>query len=194
MVDFVSLNSNLTVNLKSGVVEPHGGLLHDWTVDLIDTGLDSTKAKRIKRLAPYLAQDGTFMLTWGDGLSNLDLDALLAFHRSHGKLATLTAARPAARFGHLEFDGNKVVEFNEKPQTAEGWVNGAFFVLEPGVIDYIQDEELDWEQEALINLAADGELMAYKHEGFWQGIDTIREIKLMNRLWENGEAPWKIWD
>ncbi len=194
MVDFVSLNSNLTVNLKSGTVEAHGGLLHDWNVDLIDTGLDSTKARRIKLLAPYLAQDGTFMLTWGDGLSNIDINGLLEFHRSHGKLATLTAARPAARFGHLEFEGDKVVEFNEKPQTSEGWVNGAFFVLEPGVIDYIQDEELDWEQEALQNLAADGELMAFKHEGFWQGIDTIRDIKLMNRLWDSGEAPWKIWD
>ena len=194
MVDFVSLNSNLSINLKSGDVTAHGGLLHDWNVDLIDTGLDSTKAKRIKILAPYLTQDGTFMLTWGDGLSNVDIHALLEFHRSHGKLATLTAARPAARFGHLEFDGNKVIEFNEKPQTSEGWINGGFFVLEPEAIDYVQDESLDWEQEALQNLAADGQLMAFKHEGFWQGIDTIREIKLMNRLWSNEEAPWKIWD
>lgn len=194
MVDFVSLNSNLSVNLKSGEVKPHGGILHDWNVDLIDTGLYTTKSGRIKRLAPYLADNGTFMLTWGDGLSNLDINRLLQFHRSHGKLVTLTAARPAARFGHLEFEGDKVVEFNEKPQTAEGWVNGAFFVLEPAALDYIKDEELDWEQEALQGLAADGQLMAYKHEGFWQGIDTIRDVKLMNRLWDSGEAPWNIWD
>lgn len=195
MVDFVSLNSDLSVNLKSGDVRLHDtGVLQDWNVDLIDTGLSTTKAGRIKRIAPFLANDGTFMLTWGDGLSNIDVDALLAFHKSHGKLATLTAARPAARFGHLEFEGNKVVEFNEKPQTAEGWINGAFFVLEPEVINYIKDDELEWEQEALQNLAADGELMAFKHEGFWQGCDTIRDFKLMNRLWDNGEAPWKIWD
>lgn len=194
MVDFVSLNSNLSVNLKTGAIKHHGGILHNWNVDLIDTGLNTTKSGRIKRLAPYLANEGTFMLTWGDGLSNIDINALVEFHHSHGKLATLTASRPAARFGHLEFEGNKVVEFNEKPQTAEGWVNGAFFVLEPEVLDYVKDEDLDWEQEALQGLAADGQLMAYKHEGFWQGIDTIRDVKLMNRLWDNGEAPWAVWD
>ncbi len=194
IVDYVSLNSNLSVNLKTGAVKQHGRILQDWNVDLIDTGLNTTKSGRINRIAPFLGENETFMLTWGDGLSNLDLKALLDFHRSHGKLATLTAARPAARFGHLEFDGDKVVEFNEKPQTAEGWVNGAFFVLEPEALNYIKNEELDWEQEALQGLAQDGQLMAYKHEGFWQGIDTIRDVKLMNRLWESGEAPWKNWD
>lgn len=133
------------------------------------------------------------MLTWGDGVSDVNLDELLDFHRSHGKLATLTAVRPSARYGHLEFEGNNVTSFTEKPQTAEGWINGAFFVLEPGVFDYIEGDETMWEHAPLTNLARDGQLMAYKHTSFWQCMDTLREKHILQKLWESGNPPWKLW-
>lgn len=161
-------------------------------VELVDTGIPTLTGGRIKRLAPRLGRE-TFMLTWGDGLSDVDLDALLAFHRSHGRLATLTAVRPPARYGHLEFDGDRVREFTEKPQTAEGWINGAFFVLEPGVFDYIAGDDTQWERGPLENLARDGQLMAFRHEGFWQCMDTLREKHLLHQLWVGGRAPWKRW-
>lgn len=192
MVEYCSLVSNLTVKLGNGQVELHEGERDDWTVELIDTGYYTATGGRIKRLAPYLG-DGTFMLTWGDGVSNLDLRTLLDFHRSHGKLATLTAVRPPARFGHMELDADNVVEFSEKPQTGEGWINGAFFVLEPGVFDYIEGDDAQWEREPLENLAKDGQLMAYRFSGFWQCMDTLRDKKLLERLWEAHEAPWKVW-
>ena len=194
MVDYASLNGSLSVNMRTGVIEPYGGGIRpDWKVDLIDTGIPTLTGGRIKRLAPYLAND-TFMLTWGDGVSDVDLDALLAFHRSHGKLATMTAVRPPARFGHLEFEGDQITHFTEKPQTSEGWINGAFFVLEPGIFDYIDGDETQWEREPLERLAADGELMAYRHYSFWQCMDTLRDKKLLEDLWQTGNPPWKIWD
>ncbi len=190
-VDYASLTSDLTVSLKDGAIRQHDAERDDWTVSLIDTGQPTATGGRIKRLAPHLA-GGTFMLTWGDGVSTVDLHKLLAFHRSHGKLATLTAVRPPARFGHLDLDGGRVVEFSEKPQLGEGWINGAFFVLEPGVFDYIEGDDTQWEREPLERLAKDGELMAYRHHGFWQCMDTIRDRKLLESLWEQG-APWKVW-
>jgi len=192
MLDYCSVASNLTVSLGDGSVEVHDGERDDWRIDLIDTGLSTATGGRIKRLAPYLG-DGTFMLTWGDGVSNLDLRDLLSFHRSHGRLATVTAVRPPARFGHMELEGNSVKEFSEKPQTGEGWINGAFFVLEPGVFDYIEGDDTQWELEPLENLAKDGELAAYRYSGFWQCMDTVRDKKLLERLWESGQAPWKVW-
>jgi glucose-1-phosphate cytidylyltransferase len=132
-------------------------------------------------------------LTWGDGVADIDLAALLEFHRRHGKLATLTAVRPPARFGHLEIDGDQVTMFNEKCQLAENWINGAFFVLEPEVFDYIADDGTQFENEPLRRLAADGQLMAYRHYGFWQCMDTLRDKQLLEALWQSGEAPWKIW-
>ena len=134
------------------------------------------------------------MLTWGDGVSDVNLNDLLSFHRSHGKLATMTAVRPPARYGHLEFDGDKVLEFTEKPQTGEGWINGAFFVLEPGIFDYIEGDDIVWEKEPLEQLAKDGQLMAYRHTSFWQCMDTLREKYLLEKLWQSGNAPWKIWE
>lgn len=193
MMDYINLSSNLSVDLKSGTVSRDGGEEKpDWTVNLIDTGLATQTGGRIKRLAPYLS-DGTFFLTWGDGVSNIDLDDLLAFHKSHGKIATLTAVRPPARFGHLEFEGNQVKQFTEKPQTAEGWINGAFFVMEPELFDYIDGDMTHFEHEPLERLAADGQLMAYKHEDFWQCMDTLRDKVRLDSLWQTGEAPWKIW-
>ncbi|MDY7021693.1 MAG: glucose-1-phosphate cytidylyltransferase [Cyanobacteriota bacterium] len=192
MVDYCSLNSNLTVNLKTGKVDMHEGVKPDWTVDLIDTGLYTNTGGRIKRLAPYMGNE-TFMLTWGDGVSDINLNELLAFHRSHGKLATLTAVHPTARFGHLDLDGDRIVEFSEKPQTREGWINGAFFVLEPGVFDYVEGDDTQWEKAPLENLAKDGQLMAYKYTGFWQCMDTLRDKRRLEALWETGNAPWKTW-
>jgi glucose-1-phosphate cytidylyltransferase len=191
--DYRSLNSNLTVKPKSGEVRPHDANLPDWTVDLIDTGNDTLTGGRIKRLGPYLAGE-TFMLTWGDGVANVDLDRLMAFHRAHGKLATVTAVRPPARFGGLAIEGDTVREFSEKPQTGEGWINGGFFVFEPGVFDYLSDDDAVLEREPLEQLAAEGELMAYRHEAFWQPMDTIREKQLLESLWTRGDAPWKTWE
>jgi len=135
----------------------------------------------------------TFMLTWGDGVSTVDLDKLLAFHRNHGRLITMTAVRPPARYGHMEFEGDRIREFTEKPQTAEGWINGAFFVVEPQVFDYIDGDDTQFEKEPLERLAADGELMAYRHDGFWQCMDTRRDKYVLEKMWESGQAPWKTW-
>jgi glucose-1-phosphate cytidylyltransferase len=195
MVDYCSLQSDLTVSLKDGNVSPHrngnGSDGDDWTIDLVDTGHDTATGGRIKRLAPYLG-DSTFMLTWGDGVADIDLDALLAFHRAHGKLATMTTVRPPARFGHLELEGDRVTEFSEKPQLGEGWINGAFFVLEPEVFEYVDGDDTQWEREPLERLAREGQLMAYRHTSFWQCMDTLRDKKLLEELWSNG-APWRVW-
>ena len=193
MVDYCSLNSNLTVNLKSGNVQMEESYKPDWNVELIDTGLNTNTGGRIKRLAPYMGNE-TFMLTWGDGVSDLNLNELLAFHKSHGKLATLTAVRPPARFGHLEIDNNQITEFSEKVQTKEGWINGAFFVLEPKVFDYIEGDDTQWEKAPLENLAKDGQLMAYQYEGFWQCMDTLRDKRNLEAKWATGNAPWKTWE
>jgi glucose-1-phosphate cytidylyltransferase len=193
-VDYSSLHSDLTVSFRDGSVrrDANGDGMEDWTVKLVDTGIDTQTGGRIKRLAPHLG-DGTFMLTWGDGVSTVDLDTLLDFHRSHGKLATLTAVRPPARFGHLELDGDQIVEFSEKPQLGEGWINGAYFVLEPGIFDFIDGDLVHFEREPLERLARDGQLMAYRHHDFWQCMDTLREKVLLDQLWDSGRAPWKVW-
>lgn len=192
MVDYCSLNSDLTIDLKSGKIHTEQGDKPDWMVKLVDTGASTQTGGRIKRLAKHLGNE-TFMLTWGDGVSDVDLNDLLAFHRSHGKLATLTAVRPPARYGHLTIENNKIIEFTEKPQTGEGWINGAFFVLEPGVFDYIDGDDIVWEKEPLERLARDGQLMAYQHTSFWQCMDTLREKYILEKLWQSGNAPWKIW-
>jgi glucose-1-phosphate cytidylyltransferase len=193
IVDYCHLNSDLAVNLKTGNVVTNGGSRRDWQVELIDTGQPTLTGGRIKRLQPYL-DNQTFMLTWGDGVSDINLTKLLEFHRSHGKLATMTAVRPPARFGHLEFNGHgRVKEFSEKPQTAEGWINGAFFVLEPGVFDYIEGDMTPWERAPMEALARNGQLMAYTHTSFWQCMDTLRDKVLLEELWQTGKAPWKTW-
>jgi glucose-1-phosphate cytidylyltransferase len=179
MLDYCSLNSNLTVNLESGAVQIHDGPKPDWTVELVDTGIPTLTGGRIKRLAPYLG-DQTFMLTWGDSVSDVDLDDLLAFHRSRGKLATMTVVHPAARFGHLDLEGDQVMEFSEKPQTRAGWIN-------------VDGDDTQWEREPLERLAKDGQLMAYRHTSFWQCMDTLRDKRLLEDLWQSGNAPWKNW-
>jgi len=192
-LDYCSANGNLRLDFRTGEVHQYGSSRPDWVVDLVDTGVATLTGGRIKRLAPYLG-DGTFMLTWGDGVSNVDLEELLAFHRSHGRLATLTAVRPPARYGRLELDGDRIIEFSEKPQLKEGWINGAYFVLEPDVLDYIDGDQTQWEREPLERLARDGQLVAYRHSSFWQCMDTMREKYILEKLWESGNAPWKIWE
>lgn len=191
VVDYASLTGDLTVRLARGEVRAHEVERDDWTVTLVDTGQSTATGGRVKRLKDHLG-DATFMLTWGDGVSTVDLDKLLAFHRAHGKLATVTAVRPPARFGHLQLDGDRITEFSEKPQVGEGWINGAFFVLEPEVLDYIEGDDTQFEREPLEQLAKDGQLMAYKHHGFWQCMDTIRDRKLLEALWATN-PPWKVW-
>jgi len=192
MIDFGLAESDLTVDIGSGDVLRRGNRRPDWTVDLVDTGQNTMTGGRIKRLQSYV-NGSTFMLTWGDGVSNVDLDDLVRFHKSHGKLATVTAVRPPARFGCMVFDGNRVKEFSEKPQTSEGWINGAFFVLEHEIFDYIEGDQTPWEKEPMEKLARDGQLMAYRHAGFWQCMDTLRDKRLLEDLWDGGSAPWKTW-
>lgn len=183
---------SLSVDLKTGSVSMHEGNHEDWLIHLLDTGADTQTGGRIKRLAEFIG-DEPFMLTYGDGVSNVDIPRLLDFHRAHGKLATLTAVRPPARFGQMAFDGDRVTQFEEKPQLGEGWINGGFFVLEPRIADYIEGDATLWEREPLEHLADQGELMAYRHDGFWQSMDTLRDVHLLNKLWQEGQAPWKVW-
>jgi glucose-1-phosphate cytidylyltransferase len=193
VVEYASLEDDFTVDVRRSHVRRHGRDSDHWVISLVDTGLKTQTGGRVKRLRDHLG-DGTFMLTWGDGVSNLDINKLLEFHRSHGRLATMTAVRPPARFGHIELEDERVAEFTEKPQASEGWINGAFFVLEPPVFDLIEDDMTHFEREPLMRLAATGELMAYRHDDFWQCMDTIRDRKLLEDLWQSGEAPWKVWD
>lgn len=192
MIDFGLTEDDLTISVGNGDVLRHGNRRPDWTVELVDTGLQTMTGGRIKRLQPLL-EGGTFFLTWGDGVSDVNLKELLAFHRAHGKLATVTAVRPPARFGCMVFQGEQVREFSEKPQTSEGWINGAFFVLEPAIFDYIDGDQTAWEREPMEKLARDGQLMAYRHGGFWQCMDTLRDRRLLESLWTGGNAPWKVW-
>jgi glucose-1-phosphate cytidylyltransferase len=191
-IDYKSLSDDLTIDLGEGTVKNLGHTRDDWTVHLIDTGLKTNTGGRVKRLEPFL-KDNTFMLTYGDGVSNVDLDALLTFHESHGKLATVTAVRPPARFGGLVFEGDRVKEFTEKPQIGEGWINGGFMVLEPGIIDYLSDDDTNFERDCLEKLAEDSELMAFRHEYFWQCMDTVRDMRLLEKYWK-ASAPWRIWE
>lgn len=191
--EFCHTAGSLTVDLQHGTVSPLiDDQRPDWHVTLVDTGVHTQTGGRIKRLAPHLGGE-TFLLTWGDGVSDIDIHDLIAFHRSHGKLATLTAVHPVARFGHLELAGDQVVEFSEKPQTKEGWINGAFFVLEPGVFDYIEGDQTQFDYEPMRRLAEDGQLMAYRHTSFWQCMDTLREKRILEELWAREHPPWKVW-
>jgi len=193
-LNFYALNNNITIDLATGDTLIHDGAQPRWKVHLVDTGLTTQTGGRIKRLASWLGEDQTFMMTYGDGVADVNLCALHRFHESHGKLATVTTVRPPARFGGIVFDGGAAVrEFTEKPQTGEGWINGGFFVLNRGALDYIDDDETLWERGPMERLARDGELMAYRHEGFWQPMDTLRERKLLEDLWATGSAPWKVW-
>jgi len=185
-----SLNADFTVDLGSGSVTPHQLDVVDWKVTLVHTGDASMTGGRVKRIQPYIGNE-TCMLTYGDGVANIDLDALLAFHRSHGKMVTVSAVRPAARFGELEMDGSLVTRFKEKPQLHEGWINGGYFVIEPAFFDLIAGDNTMLEREPLEQAAIAGELMAYHHDGFWHCMDTKRDHELLEALWAEG-APWLL--
>lgn len=187
-----SLNSDFSVNLRTGEIIRQSSYLPDWNVTLVDTGTDTMTGGRLKRLRHYIGDDERFMLTYGDGLSDVDLSALLAFHKGHGKLATLCAVRPTARFGELKITDDQVMNFDEKPQLGQGWINGGFFVFEQEIFDLIQGDNIMLEREPLSELAQRGELMSFKHEGFWQCMDNIRDHQILNNLWEQGQAPWKV--
>jgi glucose-1-phosphate cytidylyltransferase len=188
-LNYYALQHDLTIDLADGGVAIHERERLDWRVSLVDTGLHTQTGGRLKRLASWFG-GATFCVSYGDGLADVDLDALLDFHRSHGRLATVTAVRPPSRFGGLEFDGDRVARFIEKPQTGEGWINGGFFVFEPGVLDRIRGDDTPLEREPLERLVAEGQLMAYRHEGFWQPMDTLRDRQVLEELWRSGNAPW----
>ncbi len=193
-LDLHYYGSDLTICTGDGSITVHGRRGEpDWIVHLIDTGPLTDTGGRIKRLAPHVG-NSTFMLTWCDGLSDVDLQALLAFHRSRGKLATVTTVRAPARFGYIELDGEHVSHFREKAVDGEGWINGAFFVLEPGVFEYIDGDATSWERGPMEKLAADNQLVAFRHGAFWQCMDTLREKRLLEELWTQGKAPWKTWE
>ncbi len=183
---------DMTIRLKSGDITVSNDGCEDWTVHLLDTGLHTKTGGRVKQSAQYVGHE-TFMMTYGDGVSNVNTQHLLEFHRSHGRLATVTAVRPPARFGGISLDGDRVVSFEEKPQMGDGWINGGFFVFEPGVAQYIEKDDTIFEREPLERLADDGQLIAYRHEGFWQCMDTLRDVRLLETLWQQGEALWKNW-
>jgi glucose-1-phosphate cytidylyltransferase len=191
-LDYYRLNGSMTIDFSSGDVESYGREPKDWVVHLRDTGQETNTGGRIKRLEPWL-EDSTFMLTYGDGVCDVNLRELLSFHRSHGRIATVTAVRPPSRFGELIFDGDLVAKFVEKPQIGEGWINGGFFVFEPEVFNYLEGDRSSLEADALGKLFADHQLAAYRHGRFWQCMDTLRDKKLLEKLWDSGEPPWKVW-
>jgi glucose-1-phosphate cytidylyltransferase len=193
VLDYQRLQNDLTVHVASGDVRVHDGHRDDWTVHLVDTGIDTQTGGRLRRLRRWL-DDGTFMMTYGDGVAELDIRGVLDFHRRQRRLATVTAVRPPARFGALELDGDRVASFSEKPQAGEGWINGGFFVLEPGVLDFLDGDDAVFEREGLERLAAAGQLAAYRHDGFWQCMDTLRDVRQLNAMWNQGAAPWAVWN
>ena len=184
------LRGDLQVKLATGEVNFRERNLEDWTLSMIETGKDSLTGGRLKRLEKEIRPTGTFMLTYGDGVCDIDINKLLKFHRSHGRLATVTAVRPPARFGGMSFNDDLVTSFNEKPQTDGGWINGGYFIFEPGVFDYLEDDQTILERAPMENLVRDGQLMAYKHPGFWQCMDTIRDKQYLEELCHNNHMPW----
>ena len=189
-LNYHARQSNITVGLSSGDIQYSNPMVEDWTVSCIDTGLYTMTGGRLLRLKPYLQDEAYFCLTYGDGVSNVDIKKLLDFHRSHGKIATVTAVRPPVRFGELQLEGDSVREFQEKPQAGEGWINGGFFVFSPRVFDFLDSDETLLERSPMEKLAVNGELMAYKHSGFWQCMDTLRDKQSLEKLWDSGNPPW----
>jgi glucose-1-phosphate cytidylyltransferase len=192
-VNYFMENYDITVNLARNSVEFHGSPSEKWMVTLVDTGIETMTGGRVRRIASYIGNE-TFCLTYGDGLADVDLRKVLDFHRAHGRKATVTATPSPGRFGILELgDADRVRRFREKPDSEMGWINGGFFVCEPSVLDYIDGDDAQWEREPLERLAADGELMAYRHTGFWQPMDTLRDRRVLEEQWATGKAPWKRW-
>jgi glucose-1-phosphate cytidylyltransferase len=192
-VNYRMHSADMTVDLASGALTFHRSEAEPWRVTLVDTGENTQTGGRLKRVAPYLDANAPFYMTYGDGVADIDIAALMAFHRAHGRLATITAVAPPGRFGALEREGSIVTRFTEKPHGDGGVINGGFFVLAPQVLDRIAGDEVAFELDPLQGLARDGELMAYEHQGFWQAMDTLRDRYALEKLWAMGAAPWKIW-
>ncbi len=185
-------NSDVTFDMRKQDIEVHQNAVEDWRVTLVDTGAETQTGGRIKRIQPYVEGD-TFMLTYGDGVADIDIPALADYHFRHGRIATITAVQPSGRFGALEMEDGQVRRFQEKPEGDGSWINGGFFVLGPEVFDFIDGDHTLFEHEPLESMARDGNLMAYKHSGFWQPMDTLRDKNLLEHLWSSGEAPWNVW-
>jgi glucose-1-phosphate cytidylyltransferase len=192
-LNFYAFNNDISIDLSNGKATIHDGNQPKWRVHLVDTGLSTQTGGRVKRLRRWLDDNETFLLTYGDGVADLDINGLLDFHRSHGKLATMTAVRSPARFGRISFEGNAVTEFFEKPGAGEGWINGGFFVLNAKAIDYVDGDDTIWERDPVERLAHDGQMMGFRHYGFWSCMDTLKEKNYLEDLWKSGKAPWKIW-
>lgn len=192
-LNFYAINNDITIDLSNGKALIHDGNQPKWKIHIIDTGLYTQTGGRLRRLAKWLKDEDIFMFTYGDGVADINLHDLLAFHRSHGKLATVTTVRTPARFGRIGFNGNSISEFYEKPEAGEGWINGGYFILNPRVIDYIDNDESIWERNPIERLARDGQLMGYRHYGFWSCMDTLKEKNYLEELWNTDKAPWKIW-
>jgi glucose-1-phosphate cytidylyltransferase len=192
-LNYYAVNSDMTIDLGSGRQTIYDGVRHDWRVHLVHTGHGTQTGGRVKRLRNWLAADETFLLTYGDGVADVNVTELLDFHRTHGRLATVTTVKPPARFGRIGFEGDRVTTFHEKAEDSEGWINGGFFVLNARVLDYIDNDDTIWEREPIERLARDGELMAYRHFGFWSCMDTLKEKTMLEELWAGGDAPWKTW-
>jgi glucose-1-phosphate cytidylyltransferase len=192
-LNFYAFNNDLSIDMETGKTVIHDGRQPQWKIHLVDTGLYTQTGGRLKRLKKWFGNDETFMFTYGDGVADLNIEALLKFHHSHGKLATVTTVRSPARFGRIVYHGHRIANFFEKPEAGEGWINGGFFVLNAKAIDYVDGDETIWEREAVQRLTEDGQLMGYKHYGFWSCMDTLKEKRFLEELWNSGEAPWKIW-
>lgn len=192
-LEYSYLNSSMTINLKNGQIDTHDNKAEDWQIHLMDTGLGTMTGGRIKRLQPWLENE-TFMVTYGDGVSNINMKKLLDFHKSRNCIATVTAVRPPARFGGLIFNGDYVAHFTEKPQAGEGWINGGFLVFEPEIFDYLKGDDDGLEVALLEKLAEKGELAAYRHDDFWQCMDTLRDKYRLKELWDTGNPPWRVWN
>jgi glucose-1-phosphate cytidylyltransferase len=190
--NYLQRSRSLTVDMRTGRIELHRGETEDWIVHLLDTGVNTQTGGRVKRAAQFIGKE-PFMLTYGDGVADLDVREVQAFHEKRGRLATVTAVRPPSRFGGMVMNGDDVARFEEKSQIGEGWINGGFFVLQPEVADYIEGDSTLWEREPMERLAAEHQLAAYRHGGFWQCMDTLRDVRLLESLWQDGRALWKKW-
>ena len=192
-LNFYAFNNDLTIDLANGKTTIHDGNQPNWTIHLVDTGMHTQTGGRLKRLKKWLGDDETFLFTYGDGVADLDIGAVVKFHQSHGKLATVTTVRSPARFGRIGYDGDRICDFYEKPEAGEGWINGGFFVLNGKAIDYINDDQTVWEKDPLEGLARDGQMMGYRHYGYWSCMDTLKEKNTLEELWNTKNAPWKVW-
>jgi glucose-1-phosphate cytidylyltransferase len=190
-INYRKRTCNLTVRLSTGDLMVHNGHSEDWTIHLLDTGVKTQTGGRVKRISQYIGRE-PFLLTYGDGVSNVNMNKLVEFHRSQGKIATVTAVRPPARFGDLTFDGEMVSAFAEKPQTGEGWINGGFFVLEPEIVNYIDNDDTSFESTPMERLTRENQLMAYRHNDFWQCMDTLRDVHMLENMWASGNVPWRV--